>query len=128
MWAIDRTANPRRQGDAGLGVAIGWFATHGYTVCLPLTDSQRFDLVTVNGCMRRVQVKTSTKPGRSGWEVDLRTRGTSGTGTITKYISLEEADDLFVVTADGAAYLIPIENVSGQSTICLPGRFKEFSV
>ena len=36
--------NSKKQGDIGLGIAIGWFATQGYTVCVPLTDSQDYDL------------------------------------------------------------------------------------
>jgi hypothetical protein len=39
MLPFDRT-NPRKQVDVGLGRAIGWFASNGYTVALPLTDSQ----------------------------------------------------------------------------------------
>lgn len=44
-----RQHNPKKQGDAGLGVAIGWFTTHGYTMSVPLTDSQDYDLIVDDG-------------------------------------------------------------------------------
>ena len=37
--------NSKKQGDAGLGIAIEYFTTKGYCVCIPLTDSQEYDLV-----------------------------------------------------------------------------------
>lgn len=37
--------NSRKQGDAGLGIAIGWFAKQEWTICFPLTDNQDYDLV-----------------------------------------------------------------------------------
>jgi hypothetical protein len=53
-------ANPRKQGDVGLGSAVGWFAANGYTVSLPLTDSQDYDVVVDDGeGLARVQVRTT---------------------------------------------------------------------
>ena len=37
--------NSRKQGDVGLGRAIAYFTSEGFTVCLPLTDNQDYDLV-----------------------------------------------------------------------------------
>ena len=38
--------NSKRQGNIGIGAAIAWFTVHGYTVSIPLTDSQDYDLIT----------------------------------------------------------------------------------
>lgn len=38
-------ANPRKQGNAGLGIAIAYFSRIGVDVAIPLTDTQRYDLV-----------------------------------------------------------------------------------
>jgi hypothetical protein len=32
--------NSKKQGDAGLGIAIGWLSAQGFDVLLPLTDSR----------------------------------------------------------------------------------------
>ena len=52
---VHRRADPRRQRDAGLGLAIAWFTAAGWTVSVPLTDSQPYDLVVDdNGVLQRV--------------------------------------------------------------------------
>jgi len=106
--------NSRKQGDVGLGIAIGWFATQGYTVCVPLTDSQDYDLVvefTGEG-LKKVQVKTTkAKNPEDNYRVELRTRGGNKTGTgRTKHWGEVDCDYLFIVTADNEKYLIPKED------------------
>jgi len=65
--------NSKKQGDAGLGVAIGWYATKGTTVCLPLTDSQSYDLIAdEDDKLKKVQVKTSTYQRRGRFVVGLK--------------------------------------------------------
>lgn len=54
-------SNPRRQGNAGLGIAIAYFSRIGAEVAIPQTDTQRHDLIIENGNgLERVQVKTTT--------------------------------------------------------------------
>ena len=40
MLQMDKCKNSKKQGDVGMGVAIGWFAADGYTVCVPLTYAE----------------------------------------------------------------------------------------
>lgn len=35
----------KEKGNSGLGIAIAYFTTHGYTVSIPLNDTQDYDLV-----------------------------------------------------------------------------------
>lgn len=84
--------NNRKQGDVGLGMAISWFTSHGYTVCIPLTDSQRYDLVVeMDSELKKIQVETPNhRPGdkKSGqYGVCIKTSGgnKSGTGKIKLY-------------------------------------------
>ena len=65
-------ANPRRQGNAGLGIAIAYFSRVGAEVAIPLTDTQRYDLIIENGSgLERVQVKTTTlKEGTCSWSAE----------------------------------------------------------
>ena len=122
--------NTKKQGDAGLGIAIGWFAGHGYTVCVPLTDSQEYDLIVdTDDKLLRVQLKTTTSIRKGGWIVELRTRGgnRSGLGKV-KHFDQGLVDALFVVTADGSKYFIPSEAVRGKSGILVKDNYKEFMV
>lgn len=73
-----RRANPRKQGEIGLGDAIAWFSANGYSVSIPLAENQPYDLIvdSPEHGFQRVQVKTTTHRGRSGsFAVDLRTNG-----------------------------------------------------
>jgi hypothetical protein len=126
---IRRSENPRKQGDAGLGVAIAWYATNGYTVCVPLTDSQRFDLVIGKETLERVQVKTTTSIVHGRYSVSLRTKGgnRSGTGK-TAYFDPAEVDVLFVVTGDGSCYAIPATSVRGKAVIELGRSYQQYRV
>lgn len=35
----------KEKGNSGLGVAIAYFSTNGYTVSIPLNDTQDYDLI-----------------------------------------------------------------------------------
>lgn len=67
MGIMTQFKNSKKQGDFGLAKAIAWFAEQGYTVSLPLTDSQDYDLVVdMDGVLSRVQVKTGTQVSKNG--------------------------------------------------------------
>ena len=61
------------RGRAGLSQAIAYFGTNGYTVSIPLNDTQWYDLIVEkNGVFQTVQCKfTDSKRGT----VDLRETG-----------------------------------------------------
>jgi hypothetical protein len=122
--------NSKKQGDAGLGIAIGWFAESGYTVSIPLTDSQDYDLIVDDGLgPKRVQVKTVTRHRYGGWVVELRTKGgnKSGTGK-TKVFDPKKVDTLFIITANRDLYLLPSKNVHGESSISVGKKYENFRV
>ena len=91
--------NTKKQGDMGLGVAICYFTGRGYTVGIPLTDSQDYDLIVDFGNdLKSVQVKTCSYKRRV-YEVNLSIKGGNRTskGTI-KQFDRTKCDYLFVVT------------------------------
>ena len=45
---LDKTNKQR--GNCGLGIAIGYFSTNGYTVSIPLNDTQEKNKSTLNLC------------------------------------------------------------------------------
>lgn len=56
----------------GLGAAIAYFTKNEQTISIPLTDSQKYDLVVDFGDnLRKVQVKTSTFQRYGRFEVHL---------------------------------------------------------
>lgn len=66
-----------QQGNAGVGQAIAYYTSQGYTVSIPLNDTQKYDLIVDDGeSLRRVQVKTTTHVKPSGfYGVTLKTSG-----------------------------------------------------
>lgn len=93
-------------------------------MCVPLTDSQDYDLVVDNGeGPKRVQVKTTTASPREGYyQASLRTKGGNRSGHTTKFFDECQVDYLFIVTGDGSMYLVPKEEVKGRSTMGLGGK------
>jgi len=118
--------NSKKQGDVGVGIAIGWFVQHGYTVCLPLTDSQDYDIVVeIDGVLKKVQVKTTyclTPEGN--YVVTLKVSGGNKTCSTTKHFDKSFADYLFVVTEKNVKYFIPSADIENRATMNL-GRSKE---
>lgn len=122
LWMRQRDARPKyentkKQGDAGVGMAIGWMASRGWTVSIPLTDSQDYDLIADNGSLNRVQVKTSSFKSKYGvFVVSLTVKGgnRSGTGKIKKF-DKTKVDAVFVHTSEGDMYFIPVAFVAGSS-------------
>ena len=129
--AFDQMQNSRRQGDAGMGIAIAWFTKHGYCVSIPLTDSQDYDLVIErDNQFSSVQVRTTyyTKPNGI-YQLNLRVSGgnRSGTGK-TKHIDPDVVDYLFAVTNDGEMYLIPTGAIEARSILSLGAKCDPFRV
>ena len=132
---ITRQTNTRRQGDAGVGLAIAWFTSRGWTVSIPLTDSQAYDLVADDGHrLQRVWVRTTTcvgsSPGRY-YLLNLRTisglgRGL-GMGTVKRF-DAGAVDVLFVACADGSLFLIPAPAVAATCQLQLGPKWERFRV
>ena len=123
--------NSKKQGDIGLGCAIGWFTKNNYTVSVPLTDSQDYDLIVDDGSPLRVQVKTTKfrEKDNDHYTAHLTTCGgnRSGTGKIKKF-DPTKVELLFILTETGDMFLIPSNRVLGRTTINLGKLYEEFKV
>ena len=100
--------NTNQQGNAGVGVAIGCFATLGFTVSIPLNDSQDYDLIFDDGKLRKVQVKTTyykNKYDRYQLSLTIKGGNNAKAGKIKRF-DTAGVDFLFVVT-ETDKYLIP---------------------
>ncbi len=124
-----RRANPRIQGEIGLGAAIGWFTANGYRVAIPLADNQPWDLVVEDGerALHKVQVKTTTARSPGGvFIVSLRTNGGNQSFHTAKYFDRAASDLLFVLTDDGEVYLIPTAELEVRTSLSLCDTYARY--
>lgn len=111
--------NTKKQGDWGLGVAISYFVTQSYTVSIPLTDSQDYDIVVdINDKLEKVQVKTTTYKSKGGnYYVSLTIKGGNQTFSSIKKFDNLKIDYVFIVTKDNDKYLIPSTSLGNSVTL-----------
>jgi hypothetical protein len=127
-----KRSNPRKQGDIGVGVAIGWFITNDYSVSIPISESQRYDLVVEkDGILYRVQIKTCTRLKRSGgFEVALTTSGGNQSWSgISHYFDKTASELLFILTDSGKKYLIPTQVLKNNARSITVGiKWREYLI
>ena len=119
----------KEKGNSGLGIAIAYFASHGYTVSIPLNDTQDYDLIIdKENIIQKVQVKsTSCKTKYGTYQVALKSCG--GTkGKTYKTLIDTNVDIIFIVTDQIYTFLIPIENITNKSTLNLCKKYSKFKV
>lgn len=118
----------RNIGNAGLSMAIAYFGTNGYTVSVPLNDTQDYDLIVdMDGVLKKIQVKaTNNKETKNAYTVQLRT--VSGTTRKAyKTVVDTDIDFLFCLCGDGTMFLIPKEKINNRSVISLGTVKSKFS-
>lgn len=123
--------NSKKQGDVGVGIAIGWFAHKGYTVCVPLTDSQDYDLVVeIDSVLQKVQVRTTKSLSKYGSHVlNLRVCGGNRSGTgVYKMFDNTKVDYIFALTERSDMYLIPARKIAAKRGINVDTTYREFKV
>ena len=119
----------KEKGNSGLGIAIAYFSMNGYTVSIPLNDTQDYDLIVdKDNKLQRIQVKSTGCIGKGGnYQVALKSCG--GTkGKTYKTIINTEVDLIFILTANQKMYLIPKKNISSVSTLSLYEKYNKYLV
>lgn len=119
----------KEKGNSSLGIGIAYYASNGYTVSIPLNDTQDYDLIVdKNNKIKRVQVKSSgcrTKYGN--YQVALKSCG--GTrGTTYKTLIETNIDELFIVTEDLGMYVLPKEEINNKSTLNICSKYEKFKI
>lgn len=91
----------KEKGNSGLGMAIAYFTTKGYTVSIPLNDTQDYNLVVErHNKLYTVQVKaTGCKTKCNVYQVSLKSCG--GTkGREYKTVVNTNVDYIFILDAE----------------------------
>lgn len=98
-------------------MAINYFTLQGYTVSIPMNDTQWYDLIIEkNGKFETVQCKATQTENN---QIDFRsTGGTKGT-VYDNLLNHSELDWLFCVNKDLEMWLIPVKEITTSRSIVL---------
>ena len=109
--------NRKQIGRIGLSMAINYFTIHGYTVSIPMNDTQWYDIVIEkDGKFETVQCKaTQTQDDR----IDFRSTGGTKGKVYDNLLNHSELDYLFCVNKDLNMWLIPIKDITATKQISL---------
>lgn len=117
----------KEKGNTALGISIAYFASQGYTVSIPLNDTQDYDLIVdIDNKLNKVQVKSTgckTKYGK--YQVALKSCGGSN-GKTYKTVIDTSIDYLFIVNDILQLYLIPFKYIKNKSTLNLCDKYSKF--
>ena len=107
------------KGRAGMALGIAWFGANGYTVSIPLNDTQWYDFVAEkDGKFYTVQCKATGSKDNS-----ISLRGTGGTnGKVYDRVIDYPIDFLFCLDKDAHMYVIPgidLRNAGNRNVLTL---------
>lgn len=110
----------KEKGNCGLVAAIAYYGFKGYTISLPLNDTQDYDLIVDNGeKLLKVQVKATSQRTEYGYTVvSVKSCGGTNGGTY-KTVKDTNIDILFVLTELQEMYEIPFEFVNTTASLGL---------
>ena len=117
------------QGNFGLGRAIAYYTSKGYSVSLPLNDTQKYDLIIdINGSLKRVSVKTTQykHKQRDYYSVQLKNSGGASGKRIIRNFDNSTCDLVFIVTAADELYEIPSNEIQVKSELTLTLKWDKY--
>lgn len=96
-------------GRIGLSKAIDYYTLQGYTISLPLNDTQWYDLIIQkDGVFKTVQCKATTTEESA---IDLRETGGTKGSQYNHVLNHDNLDILFCVNKDLNIWIIPISDL-----------------
>lgn len=127
---FENTKTFTKQGDLGESRAIYELTKMGYTILVPLTDSDKYDLVINNGSgFLRVQVKTTKYKSSGGYQVNLVTSGSTPRSNTRRLREDDDYDILFVLNEEDRCWFIPTEHITAtQALIVGTEKYKTFEI
>lgn len=116
--------NSRIKGNIGIGQSIAYFTSLGYSVSIPLTDTQPYDLIVDDGkFLFRVQVKYVESS-----YVGLRTIRCNTKETKVSLFDRKKIDILIVVRKDDGIYLIPTDELKVKTGLKIGKKYQKWKV
>jgi len=119
----------KEKGNSSLGIAIAYYSSNGYTVSIPLNDTQDYDLIVdKDNILKKVQVKSSACKTKYGnYQVALKSCG--GTKGKTYKTVIETAvDEVFILLENLEMYAIPIKEIQNKSTLTICDKYNKYKV
>lgn len=102
------------KGRAGMALGIAWFGANGYTVNIPLNDTQWYDfIVEKNGEFKTVQCKAT---GSQDNHINLRSSGGTNGGIYDNVLN-HQLDYLFCLDKEQNMYVIPMDELRKAGNI-----------
>ena len=119
----------REKGNTGLGIAIAYYSANGYTVSIPLNDTQDYDfIVDKDNILKKIQVKaTSCKTKYNKYQVALKSCGGTKGGTYKTVVDTN-IDEVFIVTDSLELFRIPIEVIKNKATLNLCEKYEKYKI
>lgn len=104
------------KGRAGMAIGIAWFGSNGYTISIPLSDTQWYDFIAEkDGVFYTVQCKAT-----GSGENKIKLTSSGGTdGGIYDSIKNHPLDYLFCLDKDKNMYVIPADEITSTRSIVL---------
>lgn len=133
---FEKCPTSKIKGRVGASIAMQWFLSRGYMVSIPV-DPTTYDLVVESDDgLKRVQVKTTQRLGRSGaYQVKITRSVYMANAALNargRYVTVpyepETVDYFFITAGDGRLYLIPLTAVRGLTELALTGKYAAFEV
>lgn len=98
----------KQKGNAGMALAITYFGINGYTVSIPLNDTQWYDLIVEkDGIIQTVQCKFTASKAN---EISLRSTGGTN-GAVYDNMLNHSLDLLFCADKDLNMFVIPVKDL-----------------
>ena len=119
----------KEKGNSSLGIAIAYYSSNGYTVSIPLNDTQDYDLIVdKDNILKKVQVKSSACKTKYGnYQVALKSCG--GTkGKTYKTVKETNVDEVFILLENLEMYIIPIKELHNKSTLTICNKYNKYKV
>ena len=119
----------KEKGNSGLGMAIAYYSCNGYTVSIPLNDTQDYDIIIEkDGKLQTVQVKASGCISKNkSYQIALKSCGGTN-GKTYKTVIDTNVDLIFIVTADKKIYEIPRRDICNKSTLNICDKYQKYRV
>ena len=119
----------KEKGNTGLGIAIAYYTSNGYTVSITLNDTQDYYMIIERkGKLKRVQVKsTSCKTKYGVYQVSLKSCGGTN-GKTYKTIIDTNIEELFIFTGDMNMYIIPKNEIENRTTLNICEKYLKYAV